>query len=188
MPDDMGIPTRAPKEVSVIVPLTKRERGIVFYSVSGFPSNCATRAAQGTRPRWRSHSRRWQRPSSGIRAPGSSNLRSWRAGKRGRVRMPGRSSGPRQRLRDVTALARRGRTTIAACPCVALRYGRYCTISIAGPRTGRRRRRGFLGGRFPICLRACCHRSTRCPCPGHSDRPSWQVIEEAGCPGLSGYP
>jgi hypothetical protein len=151
-------------------------------------SNCAVRAAQGKRPRWRSYSRRLQRPSSGIRAPGSSNLRSWRAGKRGRVSMPGRSSGPRQRLRDVTAISRRCSTTIAACPRVAIRCGRCCTISIAGPRTGRRRRRGFSGGRFPICLRACCHRSTSCPCPGNGDRPSRQVIEGAGCPGLSGYP
>ena len=38
---------------------------------------------------------------------------------------------------------------------------------IAGPRMGRHQRRGFSGGRFPICLRACCHRSTRCLCPGN---------------------
>src|SRR5262249_16885064 len=79
-------------------------------------------------------------------------------------------------------------TTIAACPCVAIRCGQCYTTSIVVLQTGRPRRRGFSGGRFPICLKACCHRSTRCPCPGNVVKPSRQVIEEAGCPGLSGYP
>src|SRR4029434_5930550 len=63
-----------------------------------------------------------------------------------------------------------------------------CITSIVGPQTGRHRRHGFSGGRFPICLKACCHRLTSCPCPGNVVRPSRQVIEEAWCPGLSGYP
>ena len=45
------------------------------------------------------------------------------------------------------------------------------------------RSRGFSGGRFPICLRACCHRSRSCPCPGNIVRPSRQVIEEDSVPG-----
>ena len=148
----------------------------------------AARAVRGKRPRSRSCSRRLKRPSSGIRVPGSSNLRCWRVGKRGRLSMPGRSSGPRRRLRDETAISRRCSTTIAACPRVAIRCGRCCTTSIVGPQTGRHRRHGFSGGRFPICLRACCYRSTSCPCPGNVVRPSRQVIEGARCPGLSGYP
>jgi len=46
----------------------------------------------------------------------------------------------------------------------------------------------FSGGRFPIYLRTCCQRSMRCPCPGNVVRPSRQVIEEAWCPALRGYP
>ena len=99
-----------------------------------------------------------------------------------------RSIGPRRRLRDATAISRRCSTTIAACPRVAIRCGRRFITLIAGSRTGRHRRRGFSGGRFPIRLRACCHRSTSCPCPGNVGRPSRQVIEGAECPGLSGYP
>ena len=120
--------------------------------------------------------------------PDSSHPRCWRAGKRGRLSTPGRSSGPRRRLRVETAISRRCSTTIAACPRVATRCGRCCITSIVGLQTGRHRRRGFSGGRFPICLRACCHRSTSCPCPGNVVRPSRQVIEGAGCPGLNGYP
>src|SRR5215470_10820488 len=33
------------------------------------------------------------------------------------------------------------------------------------PKAGHRRR-DFSGDRFPICLRACRHRSTSCLCPG----------------------
>ena len=72
-------------------------------------------------------------------------------------------------------------------PRVATRCGRLCTISIVGPRTGRHRRCDF-SNRFPICLRACCHRSTSCLCPGSVVRPSRQVIEGAGCPGLDRCP
>src|SRR5215216_1431610 len=102
--------------------------------------------------------------------------------------MPGRSSGPRRQWKGETAISRRCSTTIAACPCDAIRCGRCCTISIVGPRTGRHRRRGFSGGRFPICSRVCCHRSTCCPCQGNVVRPSRQVLEEAGCPALNGCP
>src|SRR4029434_4907465 len=96
--------------------------------------------------------------------------------------MPGRSSGPRRQLKVAMAISRRCSTTIAACPCDAIRCGRCCTIAIVVPRTGRHRRRGFSGGRFPICSRVCCHRSTRCPCQGNVVRPLRQVLEEAGCP------
>src|SRR5215212_7484733 len=102
--------------------------------------------------------------------------------------MPGRSSGPRRQWKVETAISRRCSTTIAACPCDAIRCGRCCTISMVGPRTGRHRRRGFSGGRFPICSRVCCHRSTCCPCQGNVVRPSRQVLEEAGCPALNGCP
>jgi hypothetical protein len=37
-------------------------------------------------------------------------------------------------------------------------------------------------------LRACCHRLPSCPCPGSVVRPSRQVIEGAGCPGLDRCP
>src|SRR5262245_41263465 len=53
---------------------------------------------------------------------------------------------------------------------------------------GRHRRRGFSGGRFPICLRAYCHRSRSCPYPGNVVRSSRQVLEGADCPGLNRYP
>src|SRR6516165_6231662 len=123
-----------------------------------------------------------------MRAPGSSHPRCWRAGKRGRLSTPRRSSGPRRQWKVATAISRRCSTTIAACPCDAIRCGPCCTILIVGPRTGRHRRHGFSGGRFPICSRVCCHRSTRCPCQGTIVRPSRQVIEEAGCPALRGCP
>ena len=103
----------------------------------------------------------------------------WKAWRRS---MPRRSSGRLRRWKVATALSRRCSTTIAAYPRVAIRCGRCCTIAIVGPRTGRHRRRGFSGGRFPICSRACCHRLTRCPGPGGVVRPSRQVIEGAGCP------
>ena len=56
-------------------------------------------------------------------------------------------------VKVATAISRRCSTTIAACLCDATRCGRCCTISMVGPRTGRHRRRGFSGGRFPICSR-----------------------------------
>jgi hypothetical protein len=102
--------------------------------------------------------------------------------------MPGRSSGLRRPLKVATVISRRCSTTIAACPCTATRCGRYCTISMVGPRTGRPRRRGFSDGRFPICSSVCCHRSTSCPCQGNVVRPSRQFIEGAGCPALNGCP
>jgi putative PIN family toxin of toxin-antitoxin system len=123
-----------------------------------------------------------------IHAPDSSKPSYWRAGKRGLLSTPGRSSGRLRQWKVETALCRRCSTTIAAYPCIAIRCGRCCITSIVGPRMGRHRRRGFSGDRFPICLRACCHRSTSYRCQGSVVRPSWQVIEAAGCPGLSGYP
>ena len=110
------------------------------------------------------------------------NPRNRKHTKRGRRSMPGRFSGRHRRWRDAMALSPRCNTTIAGCPRVATRCGRHCITSIAGLRTGRHRRRDFSGGRFPICLRACCHRSTRCLCPGSVVRPSRQLIEGAGCP------
>jgi predicted transcriptional regulator len=139
-------------------------------------------------PRWTQWADELLLPLMYWHAPGNSQLRCWRAGKRGRLSTRGRSSGHHRRLKDATAISRRCSTTIAACPHVATRCGRRCITSIVGPRMGRHRHHGFSGGRFPICLKACCHRSTRCPCPGNVVKPSRQVIEEAGCPGLSGSP
>ena len=129
-----------------------------------------------------------KRPLRGMRAPGSFNPRSWRAGKHGPAITPGRFSGPLRRLNVATAISRRCSTTIAACPCVATRCGRCCTTSIVRPQTGRHLRRGFSGGHFPISLRVCCRRSTSCPCPGNAVRPSREVIEVTKCPGLDRYP
>src|SRR5262249_11115340 len=100
--------------------------------------------------------------------------------------MPRRSSGRLRRLKVATALSRRCSTTIAAYPRVAIRCGRRCITSMVGPQMGRHRRRGFSGGRFPICSRVCCHRSTSCLCQGNVARLLRQVIEGAGCPALNG--
>jgi len=51
-----------------------------------------------------------------------------------------------------------------------------CTRYTRIPNTPRHRCHGFSGGRFPICSRVCCHRSTSCPCRGNVVRPSRQVI------------
>jgi threonine dehydratase len=75
-----------------------------------------------------------------------------------------------QQWRVVTAICRRCNTTIAACPDVATRYGRCYTTAIAGPQMGRHPRRGFSGGHFPICLRACYRSLTSCPCPDNAVR------------------
>jgi len=107
---------------------------------------------------------------------------------RGSTELKHHPSGHHRRLKDATATSRRCSTTIAACPRVAIRCGRRFITLIAGPRMGRHRRRGFSSGRFPICLRVCCHRLTSCLCPGNAVRPSRQVIEGAGCPGLNQYP
>ena len=96
----------------------------------------------------------------------------WRAGNRGQVNMPGPSSGHPLRWKVATALSHRCTTTIAVCPCVATKCGQCCTTSIVAPRTGRHRPHGFSGGRFPISLRACYHRSVRYPCQGNAVRPS----------------
>src|SRR5262249_4003693 len=100
--------------------------------------------------------------------------------------MPGPFSGPPRRWKVATAIFLRCTTTIAACPCVVIRCGPYCTTSIVGLRMGRRQRHGFSGGRFPISLKVCYRRSTRCPGPGNVVRPSRQVIEVTKCPGLGG--
>src|SRR5262249_30816033 len=121
-----------------------------------------------------------------MRVPDSSNPRYWQVGKRGRRSMPRRSSGRLRRLKVATAISRRCSTTIAAYPRVAIRCGRRCITSMVGPQMGRHRRRGFSGGRFPICSRVCCHRSTSCLCQGNVARLLRQVIEGAGCPALNG--
>jgi IclR helix-turn-helix domain len=106
-----------------------------------------------------------------IRAPVSFNRSCWRLGNRGRWIMPKPSSERHRRSRDATATSRRCSIIIAAYQRVAMRCGRRCTTSIVALQMGRRQRRGFSGGRFPICLRVCCHRLTSCPCPGSAVKP-----------------
>ena len=120
----------------------------------------------------RSCSKDLKRDLSSIRAPASFNRSCWRIGNRGRRRMPGPSSGHHRPSRDVTAISRRCSITIAAYRRVAIRCGRRCITSMVGPKTGQRRRHGFSGARFLICLRACCHRLRSCPCPGSAVMPA----------------
>jgi hypothetical protein len=156
--------------------------------IGTFCIDCTGTPVQAKRLRLLSCSRWFKRPSSGIPAPGSSNPRCWRPGKRGRVSTRGRFSGPRRRLRAATVISRRCNITIVACLRGATRCGPSCTISIVEPRTGQHRRRGFSDGRFPICLRVCYHTSTNCHCQGNVVKPLRQVIEGTECPALNGCP